>query len=214
MNSGIQQAGGGADGMKDVFTSTFSRNIARAGADKLLQWIESTDFFTAPASTKYHLACEGGLCIHSVHVFDRLLTLFEAEEYYTFDEKSMETVAICGLLHDLCKANFYKTEMRNTKDESGRWVKAPYYAVDDQFPYGHGEKSVYIISGFMGLTHEEAMAIRWHNGGFDESVKGGSYAMSGAWNKYPLCVLLHSADLLATFIDEADGAAKARADKA
>jgi hypothetical protein len=180
-------------------------NIKRDGADRLLDWLESTDFFTAPASTKYHLACEGGLCAHSVNVWQRLCKLVENEYEQTGNTLSFcspETIAICGLLHDVCKANFYKTEMRNTKDENGRWIQVPYYTVDDQLPYGHGEKSVYIISGFMKLTREEAMAIRWHMGGFDDSVKGGGYAMNGAWEKYPLGVLLHTADLMATYIDE------------
>ena len=164
-------------------------------------WLKKSDFFIAPASTKYHLSKEEGLVEHSVNVYRRLDTLFAHDEY---NEKEQETVAICGLLHDVCKANFYKTELRNTKDERGQWVKVPYYTVDDQLPYGHGEKSVYIISGFMKLTREESMAIRWHMGGFDDSVKGGGYAMSGAWTKYPLGVLLHIADLQATYIDEVE----------
>ena len=190
--------------MKDLFIDAFTRNIRRDGADKLLKWLEGSDFFKAPASTRYHMSCEGGLCIHSVHVFDRLLALFQQEELRELDEDAMETIAICGLLHDVCKANFYKVEMRNTKDESGQWVKVPYYTVDDQLPYGHGEKSAYIIGGFMRITREEAMAIRWHMGGFDDTVKGNSYAMSGAFEKFPLALLLHIADLQATFIDEVE----------
>jgi len=193
--------------MIDEFISAFEQNIQRDGADKLLAWMKASDFFTAPASTKYHLSREGGLVEHSVHVYKRLRELVEFEFGFSGGERigtiNAETIAICGLLHDLCKANFYKIEMRNTKDEYGQWVKVPYYTVDDQLPYGHGEKSVYIISDFMRLTREESMAIRWHMGGFDDAVKGGGYAMSGAWNKYPLAVLLHIADLQATFIDEA-----------
>jgi hypothetical protein len=188
--------------MKDLFTAAYGRDIRREGADKLLKWIESTDFFTAPASTKYHLSREGGLCAHSVHVYDRLLGIFRQEMPRELDGDAMETVAICGLLHDLCKANFYKTEMRNTKDETGQWVRVPCYTVDDRLPYGHGEKSVYIISGFMKLTREEAMAIRWHMGGFDDAVKGSGYAVGAAWNQFPLGVMLHMADLGATYIDE------------
>jgi hypothetical protein len=194
--------------MKDAFIEAFSKNIHRSGADNLLKWLESTDFFTAPASTRYHLSTPGGLVKHSLHVWERLHGLVDYEHGYSngarFDEMDPSTIAICGLLHDVCKANFYKTEMRNTKDETGQWVKVPYYTIDDQLPYGHGEKSVYIISSFMKLNREEAMAIRWHMGGFDDAVKGGGYAMSGAWGKYPLGVLLHMADLQATFIDEAN----------
>ena len=107
----------------------------------------------------------------------------------------------------ICKANFYGVEMRNRKNEQGKWEQYPFYIVNDQLPYGHGEKSVYIINGFMKLTREEAMAIRWHMGGFDESVKGGSHAMSDAFSQFPLAVLLHVADLQATYLDEEEGEA-------
>ena len=111
-------------------------------------------------------------------------------------------MAGCGLLHDICKADFYAVEMRNRKNGQGQWEKYPFYVVNDQLPYGHGEKSVYIISGFMRLSREEAMAIRWHMGGFDEAVKGGSYALTGAYGEYPLALLTHLADMQATYLDE------------
>ena len=111
-------------------------------------------------------------------------------------------MAVCGLLHDICKADFYAVEMRNRKNGQGQWEKYPFYVVNDQLPYGHGEKSVYIISGFMRLSREEAMAIRWHMGGFDEAVKGGSYALTGAYGEYPLALLTHLADMQATYLDE------------
>lgn len=178
---------------KEKFIEIYNRNIKREGADKLLAWLESSDFFTAPASTRFHGAYEGGLCEHSINVFERLKC------------ENLETRAISALLHDVCKANFYTVAMRNAKNEQGVWEKVPYYAVDDKLPYGHGEKSVYIISGFMKLAREEAMAIRWHMGGFDDSVRGGSYALSGAFEQYPLAVMLHVADLEATYLDEKRG---------
>lgn len=165
--------------MKEKFLEIYRKNITRPGADKLLAWLETTDFFTAPASTRFHLSRPGGLVDHSVHVYERLDNLVTDEEGYpgsTFGEDftiSDETIAICGLLHDICKANFYTVEMRNRKNEQGQWEKYPFYVVDDQLPYGHGEKSVYIISGFMKLTREEAMAIRWHMGFSDTDFKGG-----------------------------------------
>jgi len=112
-------------------------------------------------------------------------------------EGVFETLAICGLLHDVCKANFYKLSTRNVKNEStGAWDKLPYYSVEDQLPYGHGEKSVYIISGFMRLTREEAFAIRFHMGDYaDKNVPT-------AFGKFPLALMLHIADLEATFLDE------------
>lgn len=195
--------------MKDRFIEIYRDKITRPGADKLLNWIESTDFFEAPASTRFHLARPGGLVEHSVHVYERLQEIVELEKGYSdkFCLSSTvdgETIAVCGLLHDICKANFYDVEMRNRKNAQGQWEQYPFYVVNDQLPYGHGEKSVYIASGFMKLTREEAMAIRWHMGAFDDSVKGGSYAMGGAFEKFPLALLLHIADMQATYLDEVE----------
>lgn len=197
--------------MKEKFLEIYRENITRPGADKLLAWLETTDFFTAPASTRFHLSRPGGLVEHSIHVYERLSNLVTDEEGYPgsmFGEEftiSDETIAICGLLHDICKANFYTVEMRNRKNEQGQWEKYPYYVVDDQLPYGHGEKSVYIISGFMKLTREEAMAIRWHMGFSDTDFKGGGFSVGNAFGKFPLAVLMHIADLQATYLDEAEG---------
>ena len=169
--------------MKDKFIKAYTENITRPGADKLLAWIESSDFFTAPASTRFHLSSPGGLLEHSLQYSD-------------------ESIAIVSLLHDICKANFYAVEMRNRKNDQGRWEQYPFYVVDDKLPYGHGEKSVYIISGFMRLSREEAMAIRWHMGFSDNDFQGGGYSVGNAFDKFPLAVLLHIADLQATYLDE------------
>lgn len=198
--------------MKDKFLETYRLNVSRPGADKLLAWLETTDFFTAPASTRFHLARPGGLVEHSVHVYERLLRLYKAEktepgapiEYFPTAEE-LETITICGLLHDICKTDFYGVEMRNRKNEQGQWEKYPFYVVNDQLPYGHGEKSVYIISGFMKLSREEAMAIRWHMGFSDTEFKGGGYSVGNAFEKFPLAVLTHIADLQATYLDETEG---------
>lgn len=191
--------------MKDKFIKAYTENITRPGADKLLAWIESSDFFAAPASTRFHLSSPGGLLEHSLHVFDRMKAICANEATITagFNEPSMETIAVCGLLHDICKANFYAVEMRNRKNDQGRWEQYPFYVVDDKLPYGHGEKSVYIISGFMRLSREEAMAIRWHMGFSDNDFQGGGYSVGNAFEKFPLAVLLHIADLQATYLDEA-----------
>ncbi len=190
---------------KTEFVDLFTAYVHRDGADKLLNYLSDSDFFTAPASARYHLAEQGGLCRHSVNVYKRLKETVRREygENYasTFGE---ETLAICGLLHDVCKVNYYATEMRNVK-ENGVWVQKPYFKVEEKFPYGHGEKSVFIITQYMRLTAEEAMAINWHMGGFDERVKGGSYALSEALAKYKLALLLHVADLMATYLDEERG---------
>lgn len=182
--------------MKEKFLEAYSA-IKKDGTVELMQFLEKSDFFTAPASTKYHGAYEGGLCEHSLNVYNRLKEIVRASGQNYSDE----TIAIVSLLHDLCKVNFYKTELRNVK-ENDQWVQKPFYTIEDNLPYGHGEKSVYMISGFMKLTREEAFAIRWHMGGFDDSVKGGCFSLSKAWEKYPLGMLLHCADLQATYLDE------------
>ena len=179
------------------FVEIYNKNITRPGADRLLSWLETTDFFTAPASTRYHGACECGLVMHSLNVYDAMM-----QHFYTEGENA-ESYAICALLHDLCKANYYKVGTRNVKnDVTGQWEKVPFYSVEDLFPYGHGEKSVFLIERFMKLKVEEAVAIRWHMGGFDDAVRGGSFALSGAFEKYPLAVKLHIADLEATYLLE------------
>lgn len=187
--------------MKEAFRAEYAK-IKRPGADKLLAWLETTDFYTAPASTKYHLARPGGLVEHSINVHRRLSELYIEENFEGMDESKLESLAIIGLLHDVCKADFYTMEFRNRKNDQGSWEQYPVYTVTDKLPYGHGEKSVYIISSFMKLTREEAMAIRWHMGGFDDSVKGGSYSLAEAFRQYPLALLTHLADMQATYLDE------------
>lgn len=179
------------------FLEIFQQKVSRPGSEKLLAWLDTTDFFRAPASTRFHGACESGLVMHSLNVYHAL------RERYFEEGDSEETFAICGLLHDLCKTNFYKPGTRNVKNEvTGQWEKVPSYSIEDAFPYGHGEKSVYLIERFMRLRTAEAVAIRWHMGGFDDSVRGGSRAMGEAFYQYPLAVKLHLADLTATYLLE------------
>lgn len=187
--------------MKETFKAEFAK-IKRPGADKLLAWLESTDFFTAPASTRYHLARPGGLAEHSVNVYKRLTELYIAENFEDMDEAKLESLAVIGLLHDVCKVDFYSMEFRNRKNEHGSWEQYPVYVVNDKLPYGHGEKSVYIISSFIKLTREEAMAIRWHMGAFESDSTASGYALSAAFRQYPLALLTHIADMQATYLDE------------
>ena len=187
---------------REEFIEIFKNNIKRDGADKLLEWLKSSDFFTCPASTKFHSNVEGGLCAHSINVYNRLKNLIVAEYGEDYQSKiSDESIAIIGLLHDVCKVGTYKTEMRNVKVD-GVWVQQPYFAVQDELPYGHGEKSVYMLCGFIKLTREEALAINWHMSGFDMRVKGGSYAISDAYYQFPVAVLLATADIMAAYLDE------------
>ncbi len=184
-----------AEQYKAEFSTIFAEKIKRKGAEEFFTWLSKTDFFTAPASTRYHGACESGLVMHSLNVYRCLLELQ--------DRESDENIAVCGLLHDLCKTNFYKVSTRNEKAaHPGAWEKVRDYFIEDEFPYGHGEKSVYLIERFMKLSPAEAMAIRWHMGGYDDSVKGGSYSIGQAYDQYPLAVKLHIADIKATYLLE------------
>ena len=191
--------------IREEFIKIYTENIKRDGSEKLLNYLQNSDFFTAPASSRFHCAYEGGLLEHSVNVYKRLLRIVQNEfgkDYEKFI--SNESIAICALLHDLCKISFYKVDYRNVK-ENGEWVKKPYYAKEELLPYGHGEKSVYIINGFIRLTRDEAIAINWHMGGFDSRAKGGDNSVSEAYSICPLAVLLHTADIQATYLDEKRG---------
>ena len=187
---------------REKFIEIAKNNIKREGIANLLNYLEKSDFYVAPASTKFHSACQGGLCQHSINTYNRFLNNLKNEYGDDWQNKiSLESATIISLFHDICKTDYYKIEYRNVK-ENGDWVQKPFYSVDDTLPYGHGEKSVYIISGFLKLTREEAMAINWHMGGFDDSVRGGSRAMGEAFYQYPLAVKLHLADLTATYLLE------------
>ena len=183
---------------REKFLEIFRQEVTREGAEEFLRWLTGTDFFTAPASTRYHCACPNGLVMHSVSVYQVMM-----EKHFVEGEDSRESFALCGLLHDLCKAQYYKVSTRNVKnDQTGQWEKANYYAVEDSFPYGHGEKSVFLIERFVRLKPAEATAIRWHMGGFDDAARGGCFAISQAYEKYPLAVKLHLADLESTYLRE------------
>ena len=173
----------------------------REGIDKLIKYIRSTDFYTAPASTRYHSSYEGGLLQHSMNVYDMLEAKSKTETWKDIltDES---TIIIVSLLHDLCKANYYAIEMRNKKNEQGKWEQVPFYTVNDQSPYGHGEKSVMMLMEFIKLSAEEKYAIRWHMG-FSEPKDNYSY-LGKAMEKYPLICALHEADLEATYLLEVE----------
>lgn len=187
---------------QEEFTQLYTQYIQREGAAALLDYLSNrSDFFTAPASTRYHSAFEGGLCLHSINVFHCLQDYMARErvlELYGL-ECSMETLAIISLLHDVCKVNCYQVSSRNQKNKAGQWEVVPYYVFDDPLPYGHGEKSVYIINGFLRLSREEAMAIRWHMG-FSGSEP--TNQVGNAFQKYPLAFALSTADMEASYFLE------------
>ncbi len=188
---------------KEEFIRIYNEKITREGADKLLEYLTSpsSDFFEAPASTRYHGAYDGGLCEHSLNVYTCLCDYLERDRVKnTYNLNcSDETIAIAALLHDLCKVNCYKKSFRNVKDEKGVWRQVPSYDFVDDLPYGHGEKSVYIITGFMRLTREEAFAIRYHMGfaGTEDQRNIGN-----AFEKFPLAFALNVADMEATYFVE------------
>ena len=188
-------------GMVDDFRE-YTGSIERKGINGLMKWIEESDFYTAPASTTFHGAEEGGLLYHSLNVLDMILMLneqlAEAVEGPQINEESLKIVA---LFHDLCKANFYIKEKRNKK-VNGSWEEITVWAVKDQFPMGHGEKSVYIINKFMELTDEEALAIRWHLGTSDPGTLffwPSGAPQKKAFQQVRLVSLLHAADILASY---------------
>ena len=189
--------------VKAEFTEIYTENIKRDGADKLLDYLTNKcDFFTAPASTRYHSAFEGGLAQHSINVYRCLKDYLErprVKEVYGLDKYTDEQIAIVALLHDMCKIDCYKVDYRNAKNEQGQWEKVPYFKMEDSLPYGHGEKSVYMISGFMRLSREEAMAIRWHmgfSGTEDNNLVG------RALEAFPLAFALATADMEASYFLE------------
>lgn len=189
--------------IKEEFLKVVRERITRDGIEGLLNWLETTDFFTAPASTRYHGACEGGLARHSLAVYDQLDNLAEWYGYFDNEDESDatgESVAIVALFHDLCKIGCYKTEMRWRKDDFNRWEQYPTYKFEEDFPFGgHGSKSVYLIQYFMKLTPEEAATINCHMGAWDMSNYG---KPSDVFENNKLAWLLHVADEAATYIDK------------
>lgn len=184
----------------------------RPGMDKLIEYIRKSDFYTAPASTRFHSCHEGGLLEHSLNVADCLLKKLDNPVWADIlNEVGQESIIISALLHDICKSNFYVVELKNKKvysdhgkksDSNGRfdWETVPGYAVDDKIPYGHGEKSVMMIEEFMKLKPVERYAIRWHMGYTEPKENWNTVSL--AIKKYPLVLAIHEADLESTYLIE------------
>lgn len=182
--------------LQQEFLRIVERDIQRPGINELVEWLKATDFFTAPASTRYHGAFEGGLVQHSLNVYSNLKKLCK---WYKCDA-SAESIAIVSLFHDFCKIGCYKTETRWRKDQNNKWEQYATYTFSEDFPYGgHGSKSVYLVQNFMILSPEEASAINCHMGQYD----AGTYSNpSPVYADNLLAWLLHVADEAATFINE------------
>ena len=174
------------------------QSTGRENIDNLITWLqEETDFFIAPASTAMHGAYECGLLVHSMNVYKLLLNFNK-----NIKCEREDSLIIAGLLHDLCKVNFYTKGVRNVKTPGKReWVEKEIYQIEDSLPLGHGEKSIYMIMKHILLTDEEAMAIRWHMGGYDDAARSyiGGRTQAAAFQTYPLAPALSIADMYATY---------------
>lgn len=168
------------------------KSTNREGMDGLIEFLEKSDFFRAPASTRFHGDHEGGLAEHSFKVYE---ILKEKVKIAGLDIPE-ESIIISALLHDICKTNFYKIDYRNAKNSLGVWEKVPYYTIEDTIPYGHGEKSVMMLTEYIKLTNNEKYSIRWHMGFSEPKELYGT--LGQAFTKYPFALLLHEADLEAT----------------
>jgi hypothetical protein len=175
-------------------------DVHREGMSELVEYLEGTDFFSAPASIKHHCAYIGGLAEHSMNVYHMLDILHDRLDIYL----PSDSLIITSLLHDVCKANYYVQEPAWRKDDRGKWESYIRWGVNDQLPLGHGEKSLYLVSRFIPLSDSEASAIRWHMGAWTPGMS--DYAMSMAYNaavnKYPLVTLLETADNMASRLIE------------
>ena len=182
--------------IKDEFFKITDRDIKREGIWELTEWLANTDFFTAPASTRYHGCFEGGLAMHSLNVYSQLKKLCKWYEC----EATPESIAIVALFHDLCKIGCYKTEMRWRKDANNQWEQYPTYRFEEDFAYGgHGSKSVFLVQSFMKLTPEEASAINCHMGQWDATTYSNP---TEVYCRNKLAWLLHVADEAADFLME------------
>ena len=182
---------------KQLFINLCSE-IKRDGIDNLMRWLDDSDFYTAPASTRFHGSYEGGLLNHSLLVYVELLRVLST---YPEIDVAKESILISSLFHDLCKVNYYGTEQRNRKNDQGKWEKYNAYKVDEKFPFGgHGSKSVFLLQNFIRLKPEEAVAINCHMGAFGDNKND----VGKAFEKYPFAWALHVADEAATYIRESD----------
>lgn len=178
---------------KDEFKRIIRENIKRPGIEELMDWLEETDFYAAPASTRYHGAHEGGLVMHSLNVYSQLKKLCE---WYECDANE-EAIVIVALFHDLCKVGVYKTEMRWRKNQQDKWEQYPTYKHEEDFAYGgHGSKSVFLVQSFIKLSPEEASAINCHMGQWDATTYSNP---SPVFERNLLAWLLHVADEADTY---------------
>lgn len=187
---------------REEFLKIYKNTIKRFGSDSLLSWLENSDFFTAPASTRFHGVHEGGLLEHSLNVYKCLNAELAAHSMQ--EDYPEETISIVSLLHDVCKIDFYKKDYRNVKNkDTGKWEQKEVFVIEEAFPFGdHADKSIILLQDFMQLSPDEIFAIRAHMGGWDNAVKGGSGFVGKIFERSKLALLLHVADLKSTYLLE------------
>lgn len=185
------------------------KRVQRPGIDKLMDYVRKSDFYTAPASTKFHLSVPGGLLQHSLNVYDVLMDLLKHNEDGTYSyvvagqtvmTLTEENVIIMALLHDICKTYFYKPMEKWRKDENNKWQSYLGYEIEDKMPLGHGEKSAFILDQYITLETCERYAIRWHMGYPSEGEA--KYSFQAAITLKPVVWALHTADVLASSLME------------
>lgn len=190
------------ENLKNTFIGLL-RDTKREGIEDLISFLEKSDFFTAPSSTRFHGAFKGGLLVHSLNVYNKFMELKNSNIFPLADIEDETSYVICPLLHDICKTYFYVEDTRNVKNkETGKWEQVSYYTIDDKIPYGHGEKSVMMIEQYIKLKPYERMAIRFHMG-FSEPKELWN-ALGAAYDKYPFAMMLHFADMLAVHVLEVE----------
>lgn len=177
------------------------------GIDNMISWLDDNQFFDLPASTKYHSNYPGGLCQHCLNVYHTLVKLvkqYEEDTGMSLDENSIKIVALC---HDFGKVNFYRSTIRNKKDDAtGKWYQVPGYEVipadERRAIAGHEFTSFYNVSCFIPLNEDEICAIVNHHAGLDNAVVTQNYDLTGIFNTHPLAALLHMADFYSTYMLE------------
>lgn len=193
---------------KNKFINLLS-SVNREGITKLLSWLEKTDFYIAPSSCKYHNNCKGGLCDHSLNVYNIankiIENIYPLSKHFNNESINKESLIISALCHDFCKINFYTTTQKWYKDNMNQWKQYTAYEIDDKFPIGHGEKSCIVLREFIKLTGSEYLAIRWHMAQSDEAVHFSVYerpAYQKALEKEPLVSIISQADYFASMLIE------------
>lgn len=161
-----------------------------------ISWLKSTDFYEAPASTRYHESFKGGLLYHTLEVVNNVTRLMRVDQFKTYI--NLEDAILVALVHDWCKINLYESYFKNVKnEETGQWDKVEAFRLR-KTPYtcfGHGVSSMILAQKFFDLSTAQCLAIRWHMGWCrvcDDEMN----ELQQANEMYPIVHLLQFADQL------------------